>query len=264
MDVNIGRLYFENPEDYRDFLSYKEHNDIEKEIISEIVGIKTSDGIEIKDAITEFVFDVEFALYAGMTEIKINDIKEALLTEAQIHKKCNCYVKKNVCEIWVNHKKGILEGFYPLLADNRKATVKSKEEEYLGKYIKEFDNVVIKKTANDLFHEIAYLIHKEGMEWGRYKRNYFGVNLSKNFKAVLKDSLEYETDARRYVEEENDLIIMMMEKIVGFDAWADSIIETQMLTFEERVEEKMEIKGLSREDAIWEINRRWRRGVTNA
>lgn len=264
MDISIGRIYFENPEEYKKFLSYKEQNCIEKQIRDEIIGTKTSDGIEITDAITEFIFDVEFALYSGMTEIKTADIKETLQAEAKIYKKCNCYIKEKVCEIWVNRKTGTLEGFYPLLNDIRKATVKSKEEEFLGKYIKNLDDIVTKKTANNLFHEIAVLIHKEGIEWGRYKRNYFGINLSKKYKAVFKSSLEYEKDARRYVEEANDATIAVMEIIVKFDAWSDSIIETQILTFEEQLEERMEIKGLSREDAIWEINRRWRRGVVDA
>ena len=260
MDVNISRLYFENKDEYNKFRNYVINIEVDSQVKDKIIGIETFDGITVKKAITEFIFDIEYALYVGNTNIKIEEITEVLQTEPEQFKKFNCYRKPNACEVWLNRKTGTLEGFYPLISDIRKAVVKENEEKYFKKYIKNLENIVVEKTANNLFHEIAYLIHKEGMEWGREKRNHFGITLCKEYSKVLKSTLEYEKDAREYVDQWNDFFIKAMEASVEEDEWLDAIIEMKILSFDELVAEKMDIKNISMEDAIWEINQRGPKG----
>ena len=156
----------------------------------------------------------------------------------------------------MNSKTGVLEGFYSLIPDNRKAVVRHWRKEYLKKHIKNLDDIIIEKTANDFFHEITSRIQNEGMEWGRYKRNYFGSTIYNEYRKVFKNTLEYEKDAREYTDQWNDYYIYSMEVLIKEDKWLRAINEMQLYTFDELVDEKMEIKGLSREDAIWEINQR--------
>ena len=68
--------------------------------------------------------------------------------------------------------------------------------------------------------------------------------------------MEYEKDAREYTDQWNDYFIRAMEISIKEDEWLRAINEMELLTFDELVFEKMDIKGLSREDAIWEINQR--------
>ena len=99
MDVNIGRIYFENKDEYNKFLAYKNSAEIDRQIQERLIGTETFDGIKIQKAITEFVFDVEFALYSGMSSVKIEELVEILKTEPERFKKCSCYKKDKVCEI---------------------------------------------------------------------------------------------------------------------------------------------------------------------
>ena len=58
----------------------------------------------------------------------------------------------------------------------------------------------------------------------------------------------------------NDFFIKAMEASVEEDEWLDAIIEMKILSFDELVAEKMDIKNISMEDAIWEINQRGPKG----
>ena len=51
-----------------------------------------------------------------------------------------------------------------------------------------------------------------------------------------------------------------MEASVEEDEWLDAILEMKILSFDELVAEKMDIKSISMEDAIWEINQRGPKG----
>ena len=91
MDVNISRLYFENKDEYNKFRNYVNNIEVDSQVKDKIIGIETFDGITVKKAITEFIFDIEYALYVGNTNIKIEEITEVLQTEPEQFKKFNCY-----------------------------------------------------------------------------------------------------------------------------------------------------------------------------
>ena len=178
--------------------------------------------------------------------------------EPERHGRKLCYLEKGLCEIWMDSKTGILEGIYEFLpSQSQKAVLKLSQRDFLKKRIRNFDEKVETESANSLLHEISALIHGKGMNWKRDGRNMLGDSLTETRMSIFLKTVGCERAAKELVEMRNR-IFSGGAALLDDPKLVERFYEEQgLLDFEEQVAERMDIKGLSREDAIWEIHRKY-------
>ena len=231
---------------------------VEKQIDEELIGTFAGGNFEIKGKIPNFTVGFGCIQYFWTSEIKIEDIKRVLKTEPEIHGRKLCYFEKGLCEIWMDSKTGILEGIYEFLpSQTHKAILKRSQREILKKHIRKFDKKVETESANNLLHEISALIHKKGMNLKNDGRNMLGDSLAETRMSIFLKTVGCERAAKELVEMRNRIFsggAALLEEPELVEIFYE---EQGVPDFEEQVAEKMDIKGLSREDAVWEIHRKY-------
>ena len=155
-------------------------------------------------------------------------------------------------------KTGILEGIYEFLPDSeQKAILKLSQRDILKKRIKNFDEKVETESANSLLHEISSIVHNKGMNWKKDDRNMLGNSLTEIRMSIFLKTVGCERAARELVEMRNRIFSGGAALLDGPELVERYYEEQGILDFEEQVAEKMDIKGISRKDAIWEIHRKY-------
>ena len=232
--------------------------EVEKRIDEELIGTFAGGNFEIKGKIPNFTVGLGCVEYFWTSEIEFEDVKRVLQTEPERHGRKLCYLEKGLCEIWMDSKTGILEGIYEFLpSQSQKAVLKLSQRDFLKKRIRNFDEKVETESANSLLHEISSLIHSKGMNWKRDGRNMLGDDLTETRMSIFLKTVGCERAAKELVEMRNR-IFSGGAALLDDPKLVERFYEEQGLPdFEEQVAEKMDIKGLSREDAIWEIHRKY-------
>ena len=230
----------------------------EKRIDEELIGTFAGGNFEIKGKIPNFTVGLGCVEYFWTSEIEFEDVKRVLQTEPERHGRKLCYLEKGLCEIWMDSKTGILEGIYEFLpSQSQKAVLKLSQRDFLKKHIRNFDEKVETESANSLLHEISSLIHSKGMNWKRDGRNMLGDSLTETRMSIFLKTVGCERAVKELVEMRNR-IFSGGAALLDDPKLVERFYEEQgLLDFEEQVAEKMDIKGLSREDAIWEIHRKY-------
>ena len=231
---------------------------VEKQIDEELIGTFAGGNFEIKGKIPNFTVGFGCIQYFWTSEIEIEDVKRVLKTEPEIHGRKLCYFEKGLCEIWMDSKTGILEGIYEFLpSQTHKAILKRSQRDFLKKRIKKFDKKVETESANEILHEISALIHKKGMNLKNDDRNMLGESLAEMRMSIFLKTVGCERAAKELVEMRNRIFsggAALLEEPELVEMFYE---EQGVPDFEEQVAEKMDIKGLSREDAVWEIHRKY-------
>ena len=232
--------------------------EVEKRIDEELIGTFAGGNFEIKGKIPNFTVGLGCVEYFWTSEIEFEDVKRVLQTEPERHGRKLCYLEKGLCEIWMDSKTGILEGIYEFLpSQSQKAVLKLSQRDFLKKRIRNFDEKVETESANSLLHEISSLIHRKGINWKRDGRNMLGDSLTETRMSIFLKTVGCERAAKELVEMRNR-IFSGGAALLDDPKLVERFYEEQGLPdFEEQVAEKMDIKGLSREDAIWEIHRKY-------
>lgn len=232
--------------------------EVEKKIDEEIIGTVAGGGIEIKGMIPNFTVGLGCIEYFWTSEIELADVKRILQSEPERRGTKLCYLEKGLCEIWLDPKTGILEGIYEFLPDlEQKAILKLSQRDILKKRIKNFDKKVETESANSLLHEISALIHNKGMNWKKDDRNMLGNSLTEIRMSIFLKTVGCERAARELVEMRNRIFSGGAALLDDPELVERYYEEQGILDFEEQVAEKMDIKGISRKDAIWEIHRKY-------
>ena len=230
----------------------------EKKINEEIIGTVAGGGIEIKGMLPNFTVGLGCIEYFWTSEIELADVKRILQSEPERRGTKFCYLEKGLCEIWLDPKTGILEGIYEFLPDSeQKAILKLSQRDILKKRIKNFDEKVETESANSLLHEISALIHNKGMNWKKDDRNMLGNSLTEIRMSIFLKTVGCERAARELVEMRNRIFSGGAALLDDPELVERYYEEQGILDFEEQVAEKMDIKGISRNDAIWEIHRKY-------
>ena len=230
----------------------------EKRIDEELIGTFAGGNFEIKGKIPNFTVGLGCDEYFWTSEIEFEDVKRVLQKEPERHGRKLCYLEKGLCEIWMDSKTGILEGIYEFLpSQSQKAVLKLSQRDFLKKRIRNFDEKVETESANSLLHEISVIIHRKGINWKRDGRNMLGDDLTETRMSIFLKTVGCERAAKELVEMRNR-IFSGGAALLDDPKLVERFYEEQgLLDFEEQVAEKMDIKGLSREDAIWEIHRKY-------
>ena len=230
----------------------------EKKINEEIIGTVAGGGIEIKGMLPNFTVGLGCIEYFWTSEVELADVKRILQSEPERRGTKFCYLEKGLCEIWLDPKTGILEGIYEFLPDSeQKAILKLSQRDVLKKRIKNFDEKIETESANSLLHEISSLIHNKGMNWKKDDRNMLGNNLTEIRMSIFLKTVGCERAARELVEMRNRIFSGGAALLDDPELVERYYEEQGILDFEEQVAEKMDIKGISRNDAIWEIHRKY-------
>ena len=230
----------------------------EKKINEEIIGTVAGGGIEIKGMIPNFTVGFGCIEYFWTSEVELADVKRILQSEPERRGTKFCYLEKGLCEIWLDPKTGILEGIYEFLPDSeQKAILKLSQRDILKKCIKNFDEKVETESANSLLHEISSIIHNKGMNWKKDDRNMLGNSLTEIRMSIFLKTVGCERAARELVEMRNRIFSGGAALLDDPELVERYYEEQGILNFEEQVAEKRDIKGISRNDAIWEIHRKY-------
>ena len=232
--------------------------EVERRIDEELIGTFAGGNFEIKGKIPNFTVGLGCVEHYWTSEIEFEDVKRVLQKEPERHGRKLCYLEKGLCEIWMDSKTGILEGIYEFLpSQSQKAVLKLSQRDFLKKRIRNFDEKVETESANSLLHEISVIIHRKGMNWKRDGRNMLGDSLTETRMSIFLKTVGCERAAKELVEMRNR-IFSGGAALLDDPKLVERFYEEQgLIDFEEQVAEKMDIKGLSREDAIWEIHRKY-------
>lgn len=230
----------------------------EKKTNEEIIGTVAGGGIEIKGMLPNFTVGLGCIEYFWTSEVELADVKRILQSEPERRGTKFCYLEKGLCEIWLDPKTGILEGIYEFLPDSeQKAILKLSQRDILKKCIKNFDEKVETESANSLLHEISSIIHNKGMNWKKDDRNMLGNSLTEIRMSIFLKTVGCERAARELVEMRNRIFSGGAALLDDPELVERYYEEQGILNFEEQVAEKRDIKGISRNDAIWEIHRKY-------
>lgn len=141
-----------------DFYTYRDKYD---EIAERLIGFHTNAG-EIKGQAPTFVNGIFGFKDMKNSGVKIEDAEKALAAEMKKSGFSLYYTLEEVCLVSMDCQSLRIKDVKPLLEKYTPIAITEKQKKFLGKHIKNLDEILYRDNVNDLLKEIFHLYNVKG------------------------------------------------------------------------------------------------------